>query len=203
VTARLNKNTTWHGQVAHAAAVRTDPAGAAVKTIDGVLPELLPVVFAPESVQARGQVIDRAAPARPGSRSIRAAPVLVTIGRALVALAPETDPETWRVPTSPAMAAAGVDPQLLIEGSRWYLVYLIRFRSEILDELRQVGIDEYRRRLLVALIVRVQPGGIWQLINLPDTAGGKAKPFHNDQLADLTPDSFDIERVRFGDPERS
>jgi hypothetical protein len=121
-------------------------------------------------------------------------PVRWTIGRALVALAPEIDPELWHA----VAAAEDVDPQLFIEGS-----YPLVDWSPTFDSLRPLGLDERRRRLRVALLDRVRPGGIWRLLWLPDKPRGKAVPFDNDQLAELVPDSFDIKRANFDDPEKS
>jgi hypothetical protein len=121
-------------------------------------------------------------------------PVRWTIGRALVGLAPEIDPELWRV----VAAAEGVDPQLFIEGSYSFVDWSWTF-----DNLRPLGLDERRRRLRAELLDRVRPGGIWRLICLPDEPAGHAVPFSNDQLAELVPESFDITRTNFDDSEKS
>jgi hypothetical protein len=120
-------------------------------------------------------------------------PVRWTILQALVALALEIDPEMCRL-----VAAAGLDLQLLIEGPKWNW---LSYWSPTFDSLRSVGLDERLRRLGVELLRRVQSHE-WVLILLPDD-NQPARPLHDDQLAALTIDSFDIKRARFDDPEKS
>jgi hypothetical protein len=138
-----------------------------------------------------------------------------TIGRALVALTLEIEPELCR-----AVAAVGEDLQRVIDGSRSRVTPVVVAdvrrvgrqdfsrtiaslqAAELEENRRSAELYEQTRRLLAELLRRLQAHE-WQLIVLPN-GNQPGEPLVGDQLAALTIDDIDIRRAgRFDALERS
>jgi hypothetical protein len=125
-----------------------------------------------------------------------------TLAQMLVALAPERAPEMCRL-----VAAAGMDLQRVIEGSRYRVtpgvswtagdpriskhalrVFIDSLRSAELDEQRWwAELDEHLRRLRVELLRRLQSHA-WPLTWLHPEG---VRPFPKSLLGELTPEMLD------------
>jgi hypothetical protein len=103
-----------------------------------------------------------------------------TIAQALAALAMELDPELYR-----ALAADGVDRRRFFAEPPSMLGWS--------PETAAFRLFERKRRLRVELVRRLQEH-TWRLFWLSDDPSQDARPFVDDHLAELTPQSLDPEK---------